>query len=206
MIDLKKIIEYTKINQTISWGSQLSHLNVIDPILKPYILNEIDNGNGKVHGYFTLLHNVVKELPDDAIIVELGNREGMSTLSIYDALKPNQKFYTIDILKDLRMLPKSFFNDERVNIVYGDCVSKEITSLFEDESIDLLFSDTVHFYDQINNEFNVYKSKMKHGSILFVDDIKIKDKGKFFDGWQGEKYSLDSWAHESGFGCFKISK
>jgi hypothetical protein len=202
-MDLKEIIEYTKENQDIKWLNNKGHVELMDPFFSRYLKNELPNG--KVHGYFTLLNNIVKNLSDDAIIVELGNREGLSTLSIYEALKPNQKFYTIDIEKDLRLLPESFFNDERVIILYDNCLNDNILSLFKDKSIDLLFSDTTHTYNQINSEYDSYKNKMKDESILLVDDIKLNDKGVFFDKWDGEKYILDSWAHESGFGCFKIN-
>jgi hypothetical protein len=202
-VELNKIIEYTKKNQDIIWSNNKDHLELMDPFFSRYLKNELPNG--KVHGYFTLLNNIVKNLPDEAIIVELGNREGLSTLSIYESLKPNQKFYTIDIEKDLRLLPESFFNDERVIILYDNCLNDNILSLFKDKSIDLLFSDTTHTYNQINSEYDSYKNKMKDESILLVDDIKLNDKGVFFDRWSGEKYSLDSWAHESGFGCFKIN-
>jgi hypothetical protein len=203
-MNLEKIIEYTKENQTINWINYGEYLNEINPLFKPYLTNSLPHG--KVCGYFALIHNLVKELPDDAIIVELGNREGMSTLAIYDALKPKQKFYTIDIIKDLRILPKSFFEDDRVKIIYGDCIEGDIVNLFEDNSIDFLFSDTIHYYEQVNNEFNTYKNKMKNNSILYVDDIHLNDKGNFFTEWVGEKYDLDVWAHESGFGCFKYIK
>lgn len=200
---LKEIINYTEKNQDIVWNNY-GLLNNVDILYKEYLTNH-EFPQGKVCGYFTLIHNVVKNLPDDAIIVELGNREGMSTLAIYDALKPNQKFYTIDIVKDLRLLPVEFFNDNRIKILYGDCLSENILNQFENNSIDFLFSDTVHFYEQINNEFNAYKNKMKNDSILFVDDIKLTDKIRFYDEWYGEKYSLGPWCHESGFGCFKIN-
>jgi hypothetical protein len=202
-VELNKIIEYTKKNQDIIWSTNKGHLELMDPFFSIYLRNELPNG--KVHGYFTLLNNIVKNLPDEAIIVELGNREGLSTLSIYEALKPNQKFYTIDIEKDLRLLPESFFNDERVIILYDNCLNDNILSLFKDKSIDLLFSDTTHTYNQINSEYDSYRNKMKDESILLVDDIKLNDKGVFFDKWDGEKYSLGSWSHESGFGCFKIN-
>ena len=206
MVDLEKIVEYTKINNTINWDSQLPHLDMIEPIFKPYVTNKVPHVMGLTHGYFALLHNLIKELPDDAIIVELGNREGMSTLAIYDALKPKQKFYTIDIVKDLRMLPKSFFEDNRINVIYGDCTSDKVVSLFNDDSIDFLFSDTIHHYAQIDKEFNTYKNKMKDNSIIYVDDIRLNDKGRFYDEWVGEKYNLEAWAHLSGFGCFKYNK
>lgn len=201
-MDLKKIIDYTENNQDISWNN-VNYLNGIDDEYNQYLTNYTFE-QGKVHGYFTLTHNIIKNLPDDAIIVELGNREGMSTLAIYDALKPKQKFYTIDIVRDLRLMPETFFNDDRVNIIYNDCVIDEVVGLFKDKSIDFLFSDTIHHYAQIEKEFAVYKNKMKEGSILFVDDIKLNDKGLFFDKWVGEKYTLGAWCHESGFGCFKI--
>lgn len=203
-MDLKKLIEETKNNEIINWVINKDVVNNVDEEYKKYLTN-YNFEHGRVHGYFTLIYNMIKTLPDDATIVELGNREGMSTLVIYEALKPNQKFYTIDIIKDLRILPEKFFNDDRIKILYGDCISEEILKKFEDNSIDFLFSDTIHYYKQVNNELIAYKNKLKKGSIIFVDDIKLNDKGMFYDEWIGEKYSLGSWCHESGFGCFKIN-
>ena len=203
-MDLKKIIEHTIQNQTIDWSLHKIHIDTISEEYRKYLTNHTFT-QGKVHGYFTLIYNIVKGLPDDAIIVELGNREGMSTLAIYEALKPNQKFYTIDIIKDLRVLPTEFFNDNRIKILYGDCTSDYILKEFEDNSIHFLFSDTVHHYDQVNKEFNVYKNKLKKDSIMLVDDINLNDKIRFYDEWVGEKYSLGPWCHESGFGCFKLN-
>lgn len=203
-MELKELIDYTEKNKTIVWNNE----NLIKGIGDEYekYLSNHTFPQGKVHGYFTLIHNLIKELPDDAVIVELGNREGMSTLAIYDALKPNQKFYTIDIIKDLRVLPKEFFNDSRVNIINGDCTSNDVVSLFDDESIDFLFSDTIHYYEQVDKEFKSYKRKLKNDAIIYVDDIRLNNKGQFFTEWKGEKYDLGAWAHESGFGCFKYTK
>jgi cephalosporin hydroxylase len=199
---LKEVIEYTKINEEISWNNP-KLLDGLNEEYYKYLTNYDFPGKGRVCGYFTLIHNLVKELPNDAIIVELGNREGMSTLAIYDALKPKQKFYTIDIIKDLRVLPKEFFNDERVNVIYGDCTDNKIVSLLNDESIDFLFSDTIHYHEQVDKELKAYKRKLKNNAIVYVDDIRLNNKGQFFTEWEGEKYDLGVWAHESGFGCFK---
>ena len=86
MID--KIIEECSQSPYINWNDD-SLLDLIrnDEVYNVFIFNK--DGN---HGYFSLLNRVTANLDDDAIIVELGNREGLGILSVYDAMKENQTF------------------------------------------------------------------------------------------------------------------
>jgi hypothetical protein len=70
----------------------------------------------------------------------------------------------------------------------------------------LIFFDTIHTYDQVKKEFDLYKDKLKDGAIILIDDIKINDKGVFFNEWEGEKYDLTDWCHISGFGLLIYKK
>ena len=107
---LEDIISSTKGSPYIKWNDK-SILNLItnDNVYNVFMFNK--DGN---HGYFSLLHNLTAQLDDDAIIVELGNREGLGILSIYDALKENQTFYTLDIIHDIRFINDKIKNDSRV--------------------------------------------------------------------------------------------
>ena len=96
--ELEKIISDTQSNPYIKWNnSSLADWCRVDGEFSVYLFNR--DGN---HGYFSLLHNLTSKV--DGIIVELGNREGLGILSIYDALQPDSKFYTLDIVNDNRFI------------------------------------------------------------------------------------------------------
>jgi cephalosporin hydroxylase len=145
------------------------------------------------------------------MVVELGNRRGCSTLAIYDALKEGQKFYSLDIIDDCRYVPDSVKNDERVTIIndFDSLDAKRVKSMFEPKSIAMLFADTIHTYEQIRDEYNVWKPYLKDDFILVVDDIVSdyvssdkRTKGIFHEEWKGVKFDVTMSAHRSGFGIY----
>ena len=77
---LEKIISETQSSPYIKWNDEsLADLIRYDNVYNVFIFNK--DGN---HGYFSLLHNLTSNI--EGTIVELGNREGLGILSIYDAL------------------------------------------------------------------------------------------------------------------------
>ena len=77
----------------------------------------------------------------------------------------------------------------------------------ESNKIDLIFFDTIHTYDQVKAEFELYKDKLSDGCIVLIDDTKLNDKGRFFDEITYEKYNLDLLCHNvSGFSGFVFKK
>lgn len=203
MINLKEIIEYTEQNPHIT-------------DVKPEFLSEIINDEWALkcfynqhtsvsHGYFTLLHNITKALPNNSIIVELGSREAISDIAIQSALKPTQTFYSIDIVYDYRCVNKSLIGDN-FKIIIGDCLDQNTINQIPNQ-IDLIFFDTIHTYDQVKAEFELYKDKLSDGCIVLIDDIKLNDKGRFFDEITYEKYGISDLCHSvSGFGAFVFKK
>ena len=95
---LEKIISETQSSPYIKWNDPtLADSIRYNDVYNVYLFNK-DGG----HGYFSLLHNLTSNI--DGIIVELGNREGLGIVSIYDALQTNSKFYTLDISKRMKKL------------------------------------------------------------------------------------------------------
>ena len=108
---LYDIIVKTQSSPYIKWNDEtLADLIRNDNVYNVFIFNK--DGN---HGYFSLLHNLTSNI--DGTIVELGNREGLGILSIYDALQPNSEFYTLDIVNDVRFVNDKIKNDPRVHIL-----------------------------------------------------------------------------------------
>ena len=205
---MQDLIEYTQQHPCIAWNNPALIADIRNcghHEYEWYITNYDYPAHGKIHGYFTLLHHAVSRLSDDAVIVELGNREGLSTLAMCDALKPHQTLYTMDIDQDLRFVPEYWKQDPRMHVLHGDCLSEHMINQIPDGSVDLWFSDTIHCYDQIHREFAAYECKLKDKALVLVDDIKTHDKGRFYDEWvHGDKCSVDAWCHGAGgFGVFE---
>ncbi len=205
-MNIKKIIKEIQNNPYVEWVDD-SYLSIVknNSEFLTYITNSNMPGQGHVHGYIPLFGKLIKELEDDAIVVELGNREGLSTLSAINYLKERQQFFSVDIIEDLRFVPTDIKNKNNVNFIFGDCLSKETINKIPNE-ISLIFLDTIHTYDQVKKEFETYKDKLKDGAIILIDDININDKGVFFNEWKGEKYDLTDWCHLSGFGLLIYKK
>ena len=147
---------------------------------------------------------------DRGTIVELGNREGLGILSIYDALQPNSEFYTLDIVDDVRFVNDKIKNDPRVHILndFDALDSDRVSKTFEKKSISMIFLDTIHTYEQVLSELIVWKQYMKDDCVMLVDDIRPSMPGRTKWRFHTEldytyKYDVTEWAHnDTGFGVY----
>jgi|TARA_B100000282_G_C31596497_1_gene428122 hypothetical protein len=201
---LEKIISETQSSPYIKWNDPtLADSIRYDNVYNVYLFNK-DGG----HGYFSLLHNLTSNI--DGIIVELGNREGLGIVSIYDALQMNSKFYTLDIVDDVRFVNEKIKNDSRVHILndFNSLDSHRIKNTFEEKSISLIFLDTIHTYEQVSQEVKLWEPYMKDDCIILVDDIRDyvpgHSKWKFHQEYNvSHKYDITEWAHNlTGFGVY----
>jgi len=157
--------------------------------------------NGTGGSYVKFLALLVRKLSPKNI-VELGNREGISTLAIYDQLPADSHFTTIDIVEDQRYCPRAMFTDERVSFIFGDVCSLDVIKQVPFD-IDLLFSDTIHFDFQIRDEFAIYQYLLADTALVAVDDIHTNDKGLFWDSITSDKWDLTELCHTpGGWGLF----
>lgn len=201
---LEKIISETQSSPYIKWNDPtLADSIRYNNVYNVYLFNK-DGG----HGYFSLLHNLTSNI--DGIIVELGNREGLGIVSIYDALQTNSKFYTLDIVDDVRFVNEKIKNDSRVHILndFNSLDSHRIKNTFEEKSISLIFLDTIHTYEQVSQEVKLWEPYMKDDCIILVDDIRDyvpgHSKWKFHQEYNvSHKYDITEWAHNlTGFGVY----
>ena len=154
---LEKIISETKSSPYIKWNDEsLADLIRYDNVYNVFIFNK--DGN---HGYFSLLHNLTSNI--EGTIVELGNREGLGILSIYDALDENSELYTLDIVDDVRFINDKIKSDSRVHILndFNSLDADRIENTFEKKSISMIFLDTIHTYEQVLEEFKLWEPYMK---------------------------------------------
>jgi len=202
--ELEKIISDTQSNPYIKWNDTTVADSILnDNVYNVYLFNK--DGN---HGYFSLLHNLTSNI--DGIIVELGNREGLGIVSIYDALQPNSKFYTLDIVDDVRFVNQQIKNDSRVHILndFNSLDLYRIKNTFDEKSISLIFLDTIHTYEQVTQELKLWEPYMKDDCVILVDDIRDyvpgNSKWKFHNEYDvSHKYDVTEWAHNpTGFGVY----
>ena len=201
---LHDVIVKTQSSPYIKWNDEtLADLIRNDNVYNVFIFNK--DGN---HGYFSLLHNLTSNI--DGTIVELGNREGLGILSIYDALQPNSEFYTLDIVDDVRFVNDKIKNDPRVHILndFNSLNADRVKKTFNEKSISLIFLDTIHTYEQVTQEFKLWEPYMKDDCIMCIDDIRPsmpgRTKWKFHQELEySHKYDVTEWAHnDTGFGVY----
>ena len=167
-------------------------------------LVEARSGEAK---YMHFLVHLAK-LTDAKLIVELGNRYGLSTIALYHGMKADQRLVTIDTVKDQRYVPAEIFKDPRVTFVYGDCMqfrAMQDANIEVPVDIDILWSDTIHYNEQVSSEYYVYEPLLADESIIVIDDVGVNDKGKFFAQvkfWKKDYRDL----HGSGYGIIHYKR
>ena len=201
---LEKIISDTQSSPYIKWNDEsLADLIRNDNVYNVFIFNK--DGN---HGYFSLLHNLTSNI--EGKIVELGNREGLGILSIYDALSENSELYTLDIVDDVRFINDKIKSDSRVHILndFNSLDADRIENTFEKKSISMIFLDTIHTYEQVLEEFKLWEPYMKDDCVMLIDDISPSMPGRTKWRFHTEldytyKYDVTEWAHnDTGYGVY----
>ena len=201
---LEKIISETQSSPYIKWNDEsLADLIRYDNVYNVFIFNK--DGN---HGYFSLLHNLTSNI--EGTIVELGNREGLGILSIYDALSENSELYTLDIVDDVRFINDKIKSDSRVHILndFNSLDANRIEKTFEKKSISMIFLDTIHTYEQVSLEFKLWEPYMKDDCGMLIDDIRDYMPGRTKWRFHTEldytyKYDVTEWAHnDTGYGVY----
>ena len=201
---LEKIISETQSSPYIKWNDEtLTSIIKNNSEFSGYLFNK--DGN---HGYFSLLHNLASNI--EGTIVELGNREGLGILSIYDALSENSELYTLDIVDDVRFINNKIKNDSRVHILndFNSLDADRVEKTFEKKSISMIFLDTIHTYEQVTQEFKLWEPYMKDDCVMLIDDIRNYMPGRTKWRFHTEldysyKYDVTEWAHnDTGFGVY----
>ena len=201
---LEKIISDTQCSPYIKWNDEsLADLIRYDNVYNVFIFNK--DGN---HGYFSLLHNLTSNI--EGTIVELGNREGLGILSIYDALSEKSELFTLDIVDDVRFINDKIKSDSRVHILndFNSLDADRIDKTFEKKSISMIFLDTIHTYEQVSLEFKLWEPYMKDDCVMLIDDIRDYMPGRTKWRFHTEldytyKYDVTEWAHnDTGYGVY----
>lgn len=170
-----------------------------------------------IQGWFTypqLYSHVVKNAPQTAHFVEVGTWKGTSAaymgVEIINSGK-NIKFDCIDPFISVgdelpeyqithEELKNNFINNMRplegLYTLY-DIGSPEISKIYEDKSLDFVFIDGSHNYEDVINDIKAWLPKIKEGGILAGHDYTsyFPDVIKAVNEILGDKDWSDPWGN-----------
>lgn len=151
----------------------------------------------------------IKIAPENAIFVEIGTWRGRSTSCMGQLIKnsnKNIKFYAIDTfegsdedwhqedIKKLNQNKTTLFDEYEKNLksceVYDIVNTIKSTSInasceFKDESIDFIFIDASHDYDNVLSDITAWYPKVKPGGLICGDD--------YAPCWSGVRKAVDEY-------------
>jgi predicted O-methyltransferase YrrM len=153
------------------------------------ILKEVD----KIEGWFDagqmqFAFPYISQLAPGSLLVELGSYHGRSTL-FFRLANPLIKILTIDVCKQYDVketIPESIDKEvlEKGNIfqVAGD--SLEVVKRFN-WSIDFLFIDTRHTYEDTKKSIELWAPFVKNGGYILFHDYN--------EGFDGVRVAVNEW-------------
>jgi len=129
---------------------------------------------------------------------EIGVREGHFSKYIVENTNI-EKWYSIDPWENNPELPnaevalesaKNMFEPfgERIEMIKG--YSPQAADLIEDNSLDFIYIDGMHTYDEVKADINAWWSKLKDGGILAGHDYHLED-------WPGVYDSVNEFVEEN---------
>lgn len=150
------------------------------------------------HTYYLYLARLVRELRP-RLVVELGTDIGRSAAFIMTQLRGDAEFVTIEIGSQPRTDLAACQGDPRLRIVEGGSLDPRVYGNLS--SIDLLFIDTDHRYEQIFAEWGIYQERLSPGAVVVFDDIHLNEgMERFWAEVSGQKVDAGKDIHFSGWG------
>lgn len=156
-------------------------------------------------GYYQFLPVLIEYLKPKQV-VELGGAMGAAVLMMLSTLPGESKLYSITLPEN--GLEFSFIKKTHPNfvpIVGDDLTLKSWPKGLDLAQTDLWFFDSLHTYEQLHAEIELYKQFFKKGAVILVDDIKLSEG--MFRAWTefpGDKFDATPYLHYSGYGIIVI--
>lgn|SRR3990167_5852743 len=109
-------------------------------------------------------------------VVELGGAMGMWSLCVLHSLPAESKLYSITLEEG--GLEFKFVVDKYLNFhpIIGDDLDMKNWEGIDLLNTDIWYFDSIHSYDQLTKELNLYSPYFKKGALLLFDDIH-QDEG-----------------------------
>ena len=153
------------------------------------------------HTYYLYLSRLVRELRPRRV-VELGTDVGRSAAFIMTALPEDGELLTVELGSQPRCDLELFRDDPRLRIVHGSSIEPRVYQAVRD--VDLLFIDTDHRYEQISEEWRVWRPRLAKNAVVALDDIHLNPgMDRFWSEIGFPKVDGGSDIHLSGWGILK---
>lgn len=152
-----------------------------------------------IRGQERWLYNAVLNLPNDAVIVEIGSFLGRSTTAMaYACRGTNRQIYAVDTFKGnasdfvkgqnnvswegddyLETFRKNLRNNGLLeHVVPLQGLSGDIGKEW-DRTIDFLFIDGSHVYEDVVNDFELFSPWVKPGALIALHDVQPQWEGPY---------------------------
>jgi predicted O-methyltransferase YrrM len=155
----------------------------------------------KIEGWFTfpgLYKYVVDRFQSGSHFVEVGTWLGQSAAYLaveilnsnknikfdcIDLWEDNEEYKDAQVIKENRFYETFLKNVEPIkdHITPIKLPSLEAVKLYEDNSLDFIFIDASHIYENVKNDIEAWYPKLKSGGILAGHDYCCADVGKAVD-------------------------
>ena len=146
-----------------------------------------------IEGYFTwpmLYTDMVRKFPNDSVFVELGVFKGRSLYFLLDQIKKQNKSIKVTGIDFYKALSEYTYNETIANLsefTNYDILNMDsvvASGMFEDNSVDFIFIDAGHTYEEVFSDIVAWLPKMKKGSIMAGHDYNATNKPGGYPGVQ----------------------
>jgi len=136
-------------------------------------------------------------------VVEVGVWKGELSFYLLDSCPSIKEYFMVDpLLREFNDIPEKDYKCtmgrgiihtqdeldemyklmmERVNkddtVSFIRKTSQEAVSKFEDDSLDLVFIDSIHLYDNLKEDITLWSKKVKNGGFIAGDDYTLQFPG-----------------------------
>ena len=169
------------------------------PDTRPEMLKAITKAAPTCEAYVRFFYAWVEQTQPQ-LVVETGTDQGRSGIHLAMG-HPGTKVVSIDI-DHACAGHLNAFGLHNVEAVTAN--STYTFSRFKDRSIDLLFLDSLHTYEHVTREIELFLPKMRKGGLVFMDDIHLGDTME--RAWADIEFPKReiSELHFTGFGVFEV--
>lgn len=166
-----------------------------------------------IHGWFNfagIYSDMVKRFPENSHFVEVGSWYGKSAVYMGVEIINSGKKIRFDCIDSWegrgdtwdyeKAFDKFLIHIEPIKdiITYYKLSSGLASRLYDDESLDFVFIDAAHDYENVKNDISLWYPKVKEGGVLAGHDYHSNQPGviqavdEFFDSFT---INGESWIH-----------
>jgi|GEM_PF-5513897 len=133
-------------------------------------------------------------------VVELGGAMGVWSICVLQNLPPESQLYSITL--EEHGLEFSYVQDTYYNFhpIVGDDLDLNNFKGVDLHKTDIWYFDSLHTYEQLTKELDLYSPFFKKGAILLFDDIRMAELWPVWEKLAYEKIELTDPCHFTGWG------